>query len=176
MASTPPKRWQTACNNGFLDPEKKPTVCLWAGLIIGLGFAVLGEIVGFWPSGHQLNDPMLLGLAIGSLLRGFTYFDWFGFFIPVIVNGLVGSLTWLLVTQFARRSRRTLSMAEVRRAVSAAVLVGLVPVLVSEISGFQVLLWYAVSFFLASSIAGMTAGFLHRWLYQPELGEPASSI
>ena len=45
---------------------------------LGLVFALFSWTVGLAPSGRYLNDPIALGLAIGSLPRGTLYFNWVG--------------------------------------------------------------------------------------------------
>ena len=165
MALTPPRRLQASCQNGFFASNNRPTICLWAGLFTGLLLAMLGELIGFWPHGHQINDPIMIGLALGSLLKGFIYFDWAAFITPDLVYAGTGVLCWTILAGLARRSQRRLMTAQVRRATKVAVVVAIVPVAAVELTGLQVAIWYLLAFFLAAGIAGMTAAFLHRWRF-----------
>ncbi len=162
-------RLSTACANGYLNTLGRPTLCLWSGLLIGAAAAGLGGLIGLLPTGHQINDPILLALTLASLMRGFLYFNWFAFLVTVTIYAAIGALTWLILVWLGQRSGLGVMTAEVRRAVRAAVLISVIPVLIAEISGIQVIIWYALAVFLSMSVAGMTAAFLHRWLYEPKI-------
>lgn len=155
---------QSACPNGYLTTQKRPTLCLCAGVGLGLTAALLSQGIGYVFSHHQLNDPILLGLFIGSLPRGTLYFNWGGLLQALGYSIGIGILSWLLVRQFAQRNNLELFPDETQRTATAALLTSVVPVLISEVDGFQVLIWYGISTAFSTVLAGFTAKSLHKFI------------
>jgi hypothetical protein len=93
---------QSACPDGYLTEQKRPTLCLCAGVGLGLVAALLSWGIGFAPSGHQLNDPIPLGLAISNLPRGLLYFDWSGLAQALEFPIGIGLLSWFLLRELTR--------------------------------------------------------------------------
>ena len=152
----------SACPDGFLTEQKCPTLCLCVGVGLGLATALLTWGIGFGFTSHQINDPIPLGLAIGSLPRGTLYFNWSGLFQALGYSIGMGIFSWFLVRQFAQRNNLELFPDESQRTATAALLTSVVPVLISEVDGFQVLFWYGISTMFSAVLAGFVAKNLQR--------------
>lgn len=157
-----PDKVRSHCPDGLLTDRKRPTLCLCAGVGLGLIAALLSWVVGYTSSGHQINDPIALGLAIGSLPRGTLYFDWTGLFQALGFSIGVGAVSAILLRILAHIRNLAIHPDEARRTATAALLTSVVPVLIREVDAFQVLLWYGIVTMFSAVLAGYTARSLQR--------------
>ncbi len=144
---------RSACSEGFLDADNRPSICLLAGVIVGGLGAIIGGWVGFLSSGHQLNDPIYLAISINSILKGFLYFNWAAFFTPVVYSIVLGLTAGVTAKILAVRTGRRLFSDESSRSATVAALLSAAPVWVKEVSGFQVLIMYALATWLSMIFA-----------------------
>lgn len=153
---------RAACSNGFLTEKRLPSPCLLAGGGVGLFFALLSWGLGLLPTGHQFNDPIFLGLAIGAVIRGFLYFNWLGFAQAFGFSIGVGAVSWLLMRFLSNQMQQAFSSSDLRKTSNIAILVGAFPVLSTEIDGFQVALWYVVALMLSMRLSRVAVDLLQR--------------
>ena len=144
---------QSACGEGFLDSDNRPSICIQAGLIVGGISAIIGGWIGFLSTGHQLNDPIYLSISINSILKGFLYFNWAGFITPLIYSVALGLAAGLTAKLLASRAGRRLFSDESAGAATVAALLSAAPVWAKEVSGFQVLIMYALATWLSMIFA-----------------------
>ncbi len=156
-------RIQTACEEGWLTANLRPTLCLWSGALVGGVSAVGSAVLGNMPSGHQLNDPLLLALSIGTVLRGFLYFNWINLAITIGYLLLLGSLVWLVLRALAARDGRKVIPVDANRAGKAAALISALPILIVEVDALQVLLWYAIATWLSMVVVSLAA---RQWAHR----------
>ncbi len=152
----------SVCQRGWLSGRWRPSPCLLTGLLVGGTIAIASAMIGNLPSGHQFNDPILLALSIGTLLRSLIYFNWTNFFMTLTLPLVAGALSWILLRQIAGSTGRQLQSQNADMAAKSAVLVSVIPVLFAEVDAIQVLLWYGISTWLAMIIASMLARSLTR--------------
>ncbi len=152
----------TACPEGWFAGSFRPSLCLIAGLLVGTTVAILSSAIGNLPSGHQFNDPILLGLAIGILLRSLIYFNWAHFLLTLGMPVLVGTASWFLLRLLARSAGRQVLTDQAGMAARSATLIAAAPVWFVEVDAFQVLIWYGISTWLAMIAASLVARSLIR--------------
>ncbi|MCH7662596.1 MAG: hypothetical protein IH859_01850 [Chloroflexi bacterium] len=143
----------SACGEGFLDADNRPSICLLAGVIVGGFGAIIGGWVGFLSSGHQLNDPIFLALSISSILKGLLYFNWTAFLTPLVFSIMLGLAAGVTAKILAVRAGRRLFSDESGRSATVAALLSAAPVWIKEVSGFQVLIMYALATWLSMIFA-----------------------
>lgn len=114
---------------------------------------IIGGWIGFLSTGHQLNDPIYLALSINSVIRGFLYFNWSGFLIPLVYAAALGVATGFMVKLLAIRASRRLLAQESGSAASIAAAISALPVWIQEVSGLQVWIMYALATWLSMIIA-----------------------
>jgi hypothetical protein len=131
---------------------------------VGLGLitALFAWAVGYTSSGHQINDPIALGLATGSLPRGTLYFDWVGLFRALGFSIGIGAASSILLRLLANLRHLEIHQDEAHRTATAALLTSVLPVLIREVDAFQVLLWYGIATMFSAVLAGYTARSLQR--------------
>ena len=152
----------TACPAGWFSPRLRPSLCLSAGLLVGGAVAILSSMIGNLPSGHQFNDPILLGLSIGTLLRSLIYFNWVNFLITLGMPLLVGTASWFVLRTLARAAGRQTLTEQAQKAAKSATLIAAAPVWFAEVDAFQVFIWYGISTWLAMIAASLVARSLTR--------------
>ncbi len=153
----------TACSQGWLTGSLRPSPCLLAGILAGGLSIAVSELVGYLPSGHQLNDPLQLALAAGALLRGFRYFNWVSFATSISVGLALGGGGWFALRVLSRRRGVRVTAGESTQAARAAAVISTLPVLIREVDALQVLLWYGLATWLSTLLAGFGAQALSRF-------------
>ncbi|MDK1029729.1 MAG: hypothetical protein QGD88_10250 [Anaerolineae bacterium] len=152
----------TTCSDGYLTSNNRPALCLYTGVGLGIAVAFVAWQIGYLPTGHQLNDPIMLGLALGSLTRGLLYFNWIGFTQGFVFSIGVGVASWFLARTLARKLTLSLNSEGVRRTATAALITSILPVLINEVDAISVLIWYGISIVLSMFFARISAKSLHR--------------
>ena len=147
----------SACGEGILDSNNRPSICLLAGLMVGGAGAIMGAWIGFLSSGHQINDPIYLSLSLSSIFKGFLYFNWSALLTPLAYSIALGMAAGLTAKLLAIRAGRRLFAQESQSAATLATILSVAPVWVREVRGLQVLIMYAlatwISVLLARTIA-----------------------
>ncbi|KAA3647853.1 MAG: hypothetical protein DWQ07_02380 [Chloroflexi bacterium] len=127
------------------------------GIGIGAIAAIAGEIIGFTDLGHKINDPVLMALSISTLLRSLIYFNFWALIRPIIFALVIGIVSGATLRFIATQLDRRMRPSNGGTAASVAVITSLIPILIQEISGLQVLLWYGVSSWFSVLIASAVA-------------------
>lgn len=139
----------SACSTGLFDANKRPSICLLAGLIVGGVSALIAGWIGFLNYGHQLNDPIYLSISISSIFRGFLYFNWTAFLTPLVFAFALGLFAGLTAKLLAKRAGRRLHADESGSAARVAAIISSAPIWIIEVSSFQVFLMYALATWLS---------------------------
>ena len=157
-----PEKIQSPCPDSYLTQQNRPTLCLCTGVGFGFVVALVSWSIGFAPSGHQLNDPIALGLAFSSLPRGTLYFDWTGLLKALGFSVGVGAASLFFLRVLGNIKNLEIIPEEAQRTATAALLTSVLPVLIKEVDAFQVLLLYGIATMFSVVLAGFTAKSLQR--------------
>ena len=146
-----------ACPPGLFTQQNRPSLCLLVSLGVGIIAALLGEIIGFTDAGHKINDPILMTLSISTLIRSFIYFNFWNFIRPIIYAVAMAVITGAALRFIATQNGLRAHKSNAQTATTVAMLVSFIPIVLQEISGLQVFLWYGVSIWFSVLIARAVA-------------------
>ena len=125
---------------------------MFAGVGLGIFGGLLSWIIGYTPIGHQLNDPIYLGLSLSIIFNGLLYFNWAGFLQAFGYAVVMGIASLFLIVYLARYKNQIVSLDEAKKTAIIALVISSVPVFIREIDSIQVLLWYGVAIMFSTRL------------------------
>ena len=134
---------------------------LLAGVMAGgIGLLLSFIMKGLIPA-RPLGDPLPLILAVTSVPRGFTYFQWRPPLLHLLFAVFLGFVALLVLRAILRRPP---TRHEATRAGRIAALLGVVVVALLAVDALIVGIWYLIAGAVSILVTGFTAGFLaSRW-------------
>jgi len=151
-------------DNNWLDTTRRrfnTSSPLAAGILAGgLGLVISFALKGLVPA-RPLGDPMPVILAITSIPRGFTYFQWRAPLFHLLFAIFLGVLAFFVSRTLMRRLP---TRPEATRAGRIAGLIGVIPVALLAVDALIVGFWYLIAGALSVLVTGFAAGLLaSRW-------------